>query len=284
MKALIRCVGFIGDNLFASSIPEKLKQQGFTQVDLQLSIAQPYELVKLNPFIDNVFLFEIPPYFSYDKVFSLEPIHRKETPTEQFQKQCGIKNPTTRYTIYTNQAIDAYVKSLLDNAAQGRTLVAYMANWVEKTFGFTEEEYKRGIDVPNLGYGGRRRDVDFILQELDKLDSVYLIPVGMLAGYDQREFALDGVSNYTLTASIIKACNWFVGAEGGLANLAAGVGTKTILTGDYVHQLYGWNGVIEKNQEPKLGPIHYFPEVAHRVLNPYLTDSEVVDKIEKIIL
>ena len=33
-----------------------------------------------------------------------------------------------------------------------------------------------------------------------------------------------------------------------------GVGTKTIITGDYVHQLYGWNGVIRKLKEPKLGP------------------------------
>jgi hypothetical protein len=283
MKALIRCVGFIGDNLFASSIPEKLKQQGFTQVDLQVSITQPFELLKLNPFIDNVLLFETPSYSFYDKVFSLEPIHRKETPTVQFQKQCGIKNPTAEYTVYTNQAIDAYVKPLLEQAAQGRKLVAYMANWVEKTFGFTEEEYQRGVDVPNLGYGGRRRDVDFILQELDKLDSIYLIPVGMLAGYDQKEIALDSVSNYTLTASMIKACDWFIGAEGGLANLAAGIGTRTAITGDYVYQLYGWNGVIEKNQEPKLGPKYYF-EKGHYTLDPYLTDEQVVEQIKKLIL
>jgi hypothetical protein len=283
MKALIRCVGFIGDNLFASSIPEKLKQQGFTQVDLQVSITQPFELLKLNPFIDNVLLFETPSYSFYDKVFSLEPIHRKETPTVQFQKQCGIKNPTAEYTVYTNQAIDAYVKPLLEQAAQGRKLVAYMANWVEKTFGFTEEEYQRGVDVPNLGYGGRRRDIEFIVESLEKEENIFLIPVGMPAGYDQRELTLDGVSNYTLTASMIKACDWFIGAEGGLANLAAGVGTKTVITGDYVHQLYGWNGVIEKNQEPKLGPEYYFKE-GHYTLDPYFTDGEVVKTIKTLII
>lgn len=282
MKALIECVGFIGDNLFASSVPAKLKQQGYTKVDLALSIAQPFELLKLNPSIDNVLLYEKVDHNSYDRVFTLQPIHRRETPTTQFQQQCGVLEPSSDYKIYTNPAQDAYVGPLLKHVAQGKRLVAYMSNWVEKTFGFTEEEYKRGVDVPNLGYGGRRRDVEFIIEELSKDEALYLVPVGMPAGFNQREVALDGVSNYTLTASMIKACDWFIGAEGGLANLAAGVGTKTIITGDYVHQLYGWNGVIEKNEEPKLGPKYYFPD-GHYTLDPYLTDFETINTIKNII-
>jgi ADP-heptose:LPS heptosyltransferase len=282
MKALIQCVGFIGDNLFASSIPDKLKQQGYSKVDLQLSIAQPLELLKLNPNIDNVFLYEKIDYNDYSKVFNLQPIHRKETPTIQLQQQCGVLQPSSDYKIYTNPAQDAYVIPLLKHAAEGRKLVAYMSNWVEKTFGFTEEEYKKGVDVPNLGYGGRRRDTGFIVEELSKDDTLYLLPVGMPAGFNQREVVLDGVSNYTLTTSMIKACDWFIGAEGGLANLAAGVGTKTIITGDYVHQLYGWNGVIERNQEPKLGPKYYFPE-GHYTLDPYLTDEEIIKAIKDTI-
>jgi hypothetical protein len=283
MKALIQCVGFIGDNLFASSVPKKLKEQGYTHVDLQLSIHQPLELIMLNPFVDNVYLFETPSRSTYDKVVTLQPIHRKETPTIQFQQQCGIEATSSDYKIYTNQAIDAFAKPLLKEVAQGRRLVAYMSNWVEKTFGFTEEEYVRGIDVPNLGYGGRRRDVEYIINKLTDNDSLYIFPVGMPAGFNQREVALDGVSNFTLTASLIKACDWFIGAEGGLANLAAGVGTKTIITGDYVHQLYGWNGVIERNQEPKLGPKYYFGEEDHITLDPYLTDEQVIEHIDKLI-
>lgn len=282
MKALIKCIGFIGDNLFASSIPKKLKQQGYIKVDLKLSIAQPLELLKFDPDIDNVFLYENVEYDDYDKIFTLHPIHRKETPTIQFQQQCGILNPSSDYKIYTNPSQDAYVSPLLKHTSQGRKLIAYMNNWIEKTFSYTEEEYIRGIDVPNLGYGGKRRDIEFIIKELKKDDSLYLIPVGMPTGFDQKEVILDGVSNYTLTASMIKACDWFIGAEGGLANLAAGVGTKTIITGDYVHQLYGWNGVIEKNKEPKLGPKYYYPE-GHYTLDPYLTDLEVVNEIKKLI-
>lgn len=283
MKALIKCIGFIGDNLFASSIPEKLKQQGFNQVDMELSISQPLELIKLNPNIGNVYFLNTPSYQEYDRVFTLKPIHRNQTPVEQLQQQCGILNPTSSYTIHTNKAIDSYVDTLLKHTAQGKTLVAYMSNWEEKTFKFTKEEYKRGVDVPNLGYGGKRRDIEHIINQLNTKDSLYIFPVGMPVGYDQREVNIDNVSIFTLTASMIKACDWFIGAEGGLANLAAGVGTNTIITGDYVHQLYGWNGVIEQNLEPKLGPKYYFTE-GHYTLDPYLSDEEVVVQIEKIIL
>jgi hypothetical protein len=267
MKALIECIGFIGDNLFASSIAKKLKEQGYAEVDLKLSIAQPFELLKLNPSIDNVFLYEQIEYSKYSRVFTLQPINRRETPTIQLQQQCGVLEPSSDYIIYTNPALDAYTAPLLKHTSEGRKLVAHMANWEEKTFGYTEKEYQRGVDIPNLGYGGRRRNINFIIQELSKDETLYLIPVGMPVGFNQREVALDGVSNYTLTASVVKACDWFIGAEGGLANLAAGVGTKTIITGDYVHQLYGKNGVIEKNEEPKLGPKYYFPE-GHYTLDP----------------
>lgn len=283
MRVLIKCVGFIGDNLFASSVARKLKEQGIETVDIEISIAQPLELIKLNPYVNNVLFFESVNYSNYDVVYSLQPIHRKETPAVQFQKQCEVLNPTSDYTIYTNPAIDQYVTPLLKQAAGSRILVAYMANWIEKTFRYTEEEYKRGIDVPNLGYGGQRRNIQHILETLERDERICLIPVGMMAGYDQRELTLDGVSNYTLTASILKVCDWFIGAEGGLANLAAGVGTKTVLTGDYVHQLYGWNGVIEKNMDPKLGPKYYFPQ-GHYTLDPYLTDEQVVHEIKKLII
>jgi hypothetical protein len=81
----------------------------------------------------------------------------------------------------------------------------------------------------------------------------------------------------------MKFCDAFVGTEGGLCNLAAGVGTKTIITGDFVHQLYGWNGVLKKIKEPKLGPIHYFLNSNHVELNSYISDEEVIKQIIKNI-
>ena len=111
-----------------------------------------------------------------------------------------------------------------------------------------------------------------------------LIPVGKPNGFDQKTSEITAVSELTLTASIIKNCDYFIGAEGGLSNIAAGLGIKTIITGDFVHQLYGWNGVIEKNEEPKLGPKFYFPEFGHVTINPYINDDEVVEELRKLIV
>jgi hypothetical protein len=282
MRALINCIGFIGDNIFASSIAERLREQGFDYIDYNLSIAQPLELLSLNPNIDRTFYQQPINHQEYDRIFNLEPIHRRLTPCEQFQLQCEIQTPTPYYKVYTNPSQDNYVTPLIGHVAGNRKIIAWMSNWEERTFGFTEEEYQRGIDVPNLGYGGRRRDIKSILQFLEQTGEYFLVEVGLPCGTDQRTVTVDGVSNYTLTASMIKACDWFIGGEGGLANLAAGVGTKTIITGDFVHQLYGWNGVIEKNLEPKLGPKYYFPQ-GHHTLDPYLTDLQTAQQIHRII-
>jgi hypothetical protein len=289
-KILIKTVGFIGDILFASSVAKKLRDQYYVarrspqfQIDFQINLPQPIELLANNPEIDNIYLGEPEMYHTdYDKIYQLQPIHRNLTPCEQFQIQCGISNPTPEYKIYTNVGMDIWVKSLLP---KDKVLIAYPQNWEERTFLFTEEEYKRGIDVPNLGYGGAHRNTDWIILELQKRlgDKVVFIPIGKPNGYVSNMIDQNSVSEYTFTASLLKNCNWFIGAEGGLANLAAGVGTGTIITGDFIHQLYGWNGVIEKCQEPKLGPKYYFNNENHTTLDPYLTDEQVVTEIINII-
>jgi len=280
MKILIKAMGFIGDNLFATSVAKKLKYKhdGLCEVDLLLSVIQPFELISNDPHIDNVYL-EIPNK-QYDQVFQLYPIHRQSTPCEQLQAQCGIENPSPEFEIYTNPTTDKYVEYCFKNKGN-RKLVAWLSNWEERSFLFTPEEYKRGVNIPNLGYGGRHRDISYIINELEKNNNIILIEVGKPNGTNQLNTDISTVSEYSLTASILKNCDYFIGAEGGLANLASGVGTKTILTGDFVWQLYGSNGVIEKQADPKLGPVHYFE--GHISLDPYLTDEQVVEQINKII-
>lgn len=282
MKILIKSVGFIGDNLFGSSVAKKLKEQySNCEVDYLLSMIQPYELISYNPYIDNVYT--TMPDKIYDKTFQLQPIHRKTTPCEQFQLQCNILNPSADFKIYTNSVLDKFVQTLL-LPLTNKKIVAWLSNWEERSFIFSEDQYKMGIDVPGYGYGGKHRNISKIIETLQQNDDLYLIEVGKPNGYNQKLTDIFSVSEYTLTASILKNCDYFIGAEGGLANLASGVGTKTILTGDFVHQLYGWNGVIEKCQEPKLGPKYYFNDADHQVLDPYLTDDEVANQILNIVL
>jgi len=279
MKILVKAVGFIGDNLFGATAAEKLKQENpGAVVDYLLTLPQPLDLLDRNPYIDNVLLEA--DESQYDVIHQLYPIHRRSTPCEQFQQQCGVKSLSTDFTIYSNPSTDKYLKHIL-KPYQG-IKIAWMSNWEEKSFLYTKEEYERGIDVPNLGYGGKRRNIKYIIDALNKLPNVYLFEVGKPVGYSQKNVDIMTVSEYSLTASLIKNCDYFIGGEGGLCNLAAGLGITTIITGDYVHQLYGWNGVIEQNENPKLGPIHYFKE-GHYELDPYLTDEQVVENIKKVI-
>lgn len=284
-KILVRTVGFIGDNLFATSVAKKLKEKytNGCQVHFQISILTPFELIYNNPYIDKVVLYG-ENLEEYDLIYQLSPINRKEPPTIQFQKQCEITDVSSDYAVYTNQAIDELIRIRFEEyKVAGYKTISVQQNWEEKSFLFNEEEYKIGIDVPNLGYGGKRRNINFIINSIDKIDNVVIIPVGKPNNYNQQTTDISSVSEFTLTASVIKNCDYFIGSEGGLSNLSAGIGTKTIITGDFVHQLYGWNGVIEKNEEPKLGPKYYFPEIGHVTLNPYITDEEVVEQISSLI-
>ncbi|HPM21225.1 MAG TPA: hypothetical protein PLY35_08245 [Thermotogota bacterium] len=279
-RILIKCVGFIGDHLFATSIAKKLYMQydGNAMIDYVLLLPQPYELIKLNPYINAVFLQSIDERL-YDKVFQLAPINRSLTPIEQFQKQCEVINIDSYYKIYTNESIDSYVYYNIKEIKKTKKIICWLSNWEERSFLFTEEQYKIGKDVPNLGYGGSHRNINYIINELTKNKDLFLIEVGKPNGYDQRNTDIFTVSEYSITAALLKNADVFIGAEGGLCNLAAGVGTRTIISGDFIHQLYGWNGVIEKNNEPKLGPKYYFQNHNHITLNPYLTDSQLTEEI-----
>jgi hypothetical protein len=288
MRILINCTGFIGDILFASSVAKQLHLQTTSRdelvIDYLIHLYQPYELLNNNLYINNVHLFDCDKSI-YDTIYNLHEIDFNVQPPKYYQIQCGIKNPTTEFQVYTNKAFDvAVAKTLQPIKEQGLKVVAYLNNWEERSFIFTQEEYERGIDVPNLGYGGSHRNIDWIIEQLSKQSNILLIPVGMPANYNAREADFNNVAEYSMQASFLKNCDYFIGAEGGLCNLAAGVGTKTIITEDFIHQLYGWNGVLRKIQEPKLGPKYYFTDVAHLGLNPYLTDKEVVEQITKYII
>lgn len=283
-SVLIECTGFIGDVLMASSVAEKLKTEGqFEVVDYSIPVLQPLELLDNNPFIDNVYVSSDVDLLreSYDKVVRLPLVDQSKTPPFQFQEASGVNNPDSKYKIYTNSALDYSVKLQLDTIRSQGPVIAWQSNWEEKSFGLTEDEYQKGINVPNLGYGGRRRNIKHIISQVGKYFP-NLIEVGFPINTDVHSIGIMTTGYFSMTASIIKNCDYFIGAESGLCNLAAGVGTKTIITGDFVHQLYGWNGVIKKIQNPKLGPEFYF-ENGHKSLDPYLTDDEVINQIRRIV-
>ena len=280
---LIKVTGFLGDILFSTSVARQFKREDRTLlIDYVIPLNAPYELLQLDNNINRVFLpNEEVDESTYDKVFTLPLCTQEDPPTIQYQKHCGVKELDPSYDIKVpHDAMEVVRNMMKPHKEQGKKIIAYQGNWEEKSFIFTEEEYKQGVNVPGLGYGGRRRDINFLVSELSR--RYLLVKVGFDPGVKQSQIGLLTTGIFTYTAAILSHCDYMVGGESGLINLAAGVGTKTIITGDYVHQLYGWNGVMRKLKEPKLGPEFYF-ENGHVSLNPYLTDEEVVEQITNII-
>jgi hypothetical protein len=289
-KYLIVTCGYFGDIAFATSIAKKLRaEQESVVVDYLIGFPQMGRLLFNDPNIRNVYVSNIPsPYPStdidtseYNKVIQLSPLSFEVPPPYEFQIVAGVKNPDTRYRIYTEPSYDTVAEKYIQDLRQnGKKVIAVMSNWEPKTYLFTKEEYQRGVDVPNFGYGGKHRDINKVVSELN--NHYNIIEVGVPQVYNQQQTATisdEDHKSILFECSLMKYCDAFVGTEGGLCNLAAGVGTRTIITGDFVHQLYGWNGVIKKIKEPKLGPVHYFPEAGHVDLDPYLSDEEVISAI-----
>lgn len=291
-KCLIITCGFFGDIIFASSLADKL-QYKYNQIDYLIGFPQIRRLISNNPFITNVFVSPIPgpfpldsniDYSIYDKIIRLQPLNYQITPCEEFQKFAEVENPTSEYRVYTQLEYDDIAQKLIQDLKDQhkKPVIGLMSNWESKTYKFTKEQYNLGIDTPNFGYGGKHRDINFIINELQNYFTLYHLGVGNLNQQQTLLISEDNMKSLLFEASILKYCDAFVGTDGGLATIAAGVGTKTIITGDFNLQLYGWNGVLKKIQDPKLGPNKYFPKkLEHLVLDPYISDKEIIEQIIK---
>jgi len=289
-KCLVITCGFFGDIIFATSLAEKLKdERGFEQVDYLIGFPQVLRLVQNNPHIDNVYVSDNPSAFptktgidseQYSDIVRLQQLNYNIPPTCEYQQLSGIQRLSSEYEVYTEPEYDKFAQEYTNSIREdGKKIIAIMSNWEPKTYLFTPEQYKAGIDVPNLGYGGSHRDIVKVVSDLSK--HFTLIEVGVPVEYNQAmtsTIADDNEKSLLFEASVIKYCDAFVGTDGGLATIAAGVGTKTVITGDFNLQLYGWNGVIKKIEQPRLGPYEYFGE-PHVVLDPYLSDEEVTQAI-----
>jgi hypothetical protein len=292
-KYLIITNGFFGDIIFSSSIAEKIKEENkLCSIEYLIGFPQVKRLLQNNPYIDKVHLSDfIGPnpinksinYADY-KVIKLKQLNYILTPTEEYQISADIKNPSSKYKIYTENDYDLIAKDYCDELRKknNKKIIALMSNWESKTYLFTKEQYKKGINVPNLGYGGSHRNINWIVNKLKDHFILYEIGVNNLNQIQTAYYSDEDQKSLLFESSIMKYCDAFVGTDGGLATIAAGVGTKTIITGDFNLQLYGWNGVLKKIKNPKLGPREYFGD-PHIVLDPYYTDQEILDNIIKNI-
>lgn len=290
-KCLVIVNGFFGDIAFSTSIARKLKQEKqYNEIDYHIGLPQMIELLNNDPNIDHVFLPTNPsPYpqipfdaNAYDKVVRIGQMHFEIPPPTQMQISAGVNAPDSEYYLYTNPEYDKIAQQILAEIRKenNKPILCVQSNWEERSFLFTKDDYVRGVDVPNLGYGGRHRNIQSIVNALSEHFS--LLEVGFPSNTSQlttTRLPNTDQKSILFECSLMKYSDAFVGAEGGLCNLAAGVGCRTIITGDFTHQLYGWNGVVKKIKQPKLGPAHYFIKKDHVELDPYLTDDGVANQI-----
>jgi len=291
--ALVRTFGFMGDALYASSLAEKLKEDGYDRITYLTGIPQVVGMLNRNPFIDEVLLTKVPTHDThhvivgreFDKEIFIPECFFVDPPCIEMQKSAGIINPTANFTVYTDSVLDAQVAAYYKDTPY--IAIMETSTWEAKSYLCTKEQYATAADVPNLGRGGKHRNIAMLVSALEKqIPDIGIVVVG--APIDHPTLALpfsNGNRSLDLEASIVKYAMAFVGAEGGMANVAAGVGTRTILTYDFVHQLYGWRGSVKPVKlGPKLGPRYYFTDVEHIDINPYLSDEDVGIEMGKCVL
>ena len=124
-------------------------------------------------------------------------------------------------------------------------------------------------------------------------DKVILFAIGLDEKIAKGYPSLNSTSKFTFTASLMKNCDYVIGSEGCLTNVAAAIGTKTIITTDYIHQMFGPRGIVWQQagglpdrletRKPQLGPVCYFPNAGHIELNPFLGDVAVGDEILRLV-
>lgn len=295
-NALLVAHGFFGDNLFISSVAKKLIEENqFDAVDFMTGFPQVFELLERNPYIRNVYMSDvIGPELKhtlssydlsgYDKVFTYQPFSFSIPPAQEAQRMSGIQNPTPDFQVWTKPEYDETAVSFLNTLRQQhphKKVIAWMRNWKQKAYKFTEAQYWNATDNYFTGYGTENRNIEYIVNELSK--DFIMVPVGVPENLSQLETAQYKHEYRTLAedASILKFCDYFIGTEGGLANLASGVGCKTILTYEFMWQCYGPRGTVKPfTHGPKLGPVYYFPE-GHRYLPLFKTDEEIVELIKE---
>lgn len=280
-KVLIETTGWIGDILFALSLPEKLKKERseISRLDFLIDKPQPYLLLKNNNYIDNVYLNNLTNSITYDFHYKMPVIEDKSiAPTIQYQKYCGIKNLSSEFQVEVED---------LDISVPKNT-IAIQGDWDTRIWNITDEEAKLKIfdQTGVYSYYKTLRPIDFnkfiakIIKQLPSYNFIIINPWNRTRSFsnDPRGYN-SSPHDYRNNAATIKKCVALLGAEGGLTNLSAGLGVKTIYTTCHMHRMFGEQGVISQCKDIQLGPEKLFPGKGHKAISPFATQEEAIQTI-----
>lgn len=280
MKIFVDCTrAAIGDCFFASSLAKCLKTQYIgCEVFYYIPLVQPLLLLQQNPYIDGVSTVRPITYRDFDLVINIPEVNQSFPATLWMQSQAGIPEEFQElaFEVYTVSDFDDIARDNADHfrSTSGKKVITYQSDWEWRSYACTPETLAQGIGAPH-------RNMARILSELR--NEYFMIRCGFDRTVNNFNPSAADAVGYAKTASIIKASEYFLGAEGGLQNLAASVGTKTIYTTDFIHQNYGINGRIRKCDPPQMGSCVYFPSAGHTALDPCIKDEDITSTIKGII-
>jgi hypothetical protein len=281
---VVLCIhGWLGDNLLAQPAAELLKKENpeITKIIWYSGFPQVVPLLINNPYIDEVHVPAVPTPdpdinalvrlgVKFDKVYSTAPYTGTYPLTIEHQVNLGVKAPRLDYKVYLKDSrrVDLPLDSVLEDILKSKPTVGVCLTW---------KSHNREM-VNSLG----------MLNMLKSTELFNIIPLGLLPGITQYTGATYKIVDlYESTAYLAEMCDIVVGSEGGLTNLAAGVGTTVMYTTDFTYDLAGENGSHYQIKEPLkyLGPKAYFPHGKHIALDRTKNDGEypqlILDNLKK---
>lgn len=324
-KALVYSHGFLGDILFTLPAVIALSKR-YDEVTFIIGFPQPFHLcVETLRAVKNVkveiankigpkprLYYNKEDYPGVEDIYEMPECNRIETPIIQYQRACNIPDnemlPLVISVPNLNQiTMKDYISRLVK--ATNTVILGYPMNWEQCTIRLGDISYM-SIDINQEPLRSQilqhqipvelRRNVNQILQRIIEKSSrpILLVPLGLPYEMNQFQQGFNSTSLYTDTAALIKCCDLVIGQEGGLTNLAAGVNTPTLITTDFMYALYGSNGIMQRLDNPQLGPRSFTRSkplttvekpsffVEHEEFDPYITDDELVTqavvRIEKL--
>lgn len=262
-KYLISVTGWLGDSLIASSVAEQLYiENNNILVDYIIGFPQTKYFLESNPYINEVYVENNPtPYPNYqkfigeyDEIFSLPVNDLKYLPTIKFQKHCNIKFPKKEFYLY-----HSFNKEIFE-----KPLIGICSTWKDKN-----ENFRNGIEI---------------LQKLQQLLPKYDFK---LLGNNINQFeGANQVDGYIEMAKIMYNCEYIIGAEGGMTNLASGLKTKTICATDFSNALFGKYGRMYQYEDwyDRITPSAFFPNDGHINLDSSIdTNEKIIETLYNIL-
>lgn len=260
MKLLIINIGFLGDSLLAGSLAENCKKNGFERVDLLIGFPQTYQLLKNNPYIDNVFLSpnagaypEITIDTSiYDKIYQTEHLRFSEKPLDTFNKNFNLDKLEYNFDLHIPE---------IEIPNKTKPRLAFQYDWHLRSF----------------SKNNTVRDPQYIVDSISDRFEVFV--VGDDTHYNiNKNTSIDFLKH----CAIIKESDIFFGYPGGLHWVAGGVKTPSITTSEWVINHYKNNNEFKGNDFNKFKSqwmIHtskHFSE-SHILLEPEISDEEIIN-------